>query len=39
MFHTIIRFFNSNKKLNVFDKEYKDAYRKTWIRNIRDYTP
>lgn len=35
----IINFFYMNKRNTIFNKEYKDSYRKLWINSIRNYNP
>ena len=32
-------FFRTNKQNTIFNKEYRAAYNKLWINNIRDYYP
>ena len=32
-----IRFFTSNNKVVLFNKEYRNGYKKSWIDNLRDY--
>ena len=40
MINNIIKFFRIDKKADyVFNKEYRNAYNKLWVNNIRDYNP
>lgn len=38
MYNYIISFF-SNKNLYPFSKEFRRQYKKSWINNIKDYSP
>jgi hypothetical protein len=39
MFNYIFRFFNVNKKEQVFDKQYRNGYNKLWINNLKNFYP
>ena len=39
MISYIVKFLRNNKKIVVFNKEYREGYNKLWINNIRDYYP
>ena len=34
-----IKFCKSNNKQVLFNKEYRNGYKKMWINNLRDYKP
>ena len=34
-----IKFCKSNNKIILFNKEYRNGYKKCWIDNLRDYKP
>lgn len=38
MFRFIAQLFSKENK-TVFTKEYRESYRKSWINNIRNYSP
>ena len=51
MFNFITNFFNKNQTdqflkknqkshlYNVYNEEYRDAYNRLWIKELRDYCP
>ena len=44
MFHFIIHFFNKNQTENqkfgiIYNRQYRNSYNKSWIKNLQDYYP
>lgn len=39
MFESLIKFFSFKKQNELFDKNYRKAYVKCWVNNIKDYRP
>lgn len=39
MIKYILNFLATNKKNNIFTKQYTDNYNKLWIDSIKNYTP
>lgn len=39
MFKSLIKYFSFNKPKEVFTTEYRKAYVKCWVNNIKDYNP